>query len=229
MAYAFSMFMDRKDAARQLLPELVQYQGQPDTVLLAIPRGGLELGEVLRDGLGLPLDIVVTKKIGAPENQEFAIGVVDPTGEVICDRLMLNAYEIPWRYVKAEAKRLRQMIHSRYQDYRGTATPPEMQGKTCIVLDDGIATGHTVEAAVRYLRGQRAARIVLAVPVAAPDSLARLTPLVDQVVCLQQPEFFHAVGQFYQTFHQVSDAEAIRILRQGGSANGGISGSDKNH
>lgn len=206
------MFEDRKTAAEKLSGELKKYKGNKDAIILAIPRGALEIGEVLRKKLKLPLDIVVTKKIGAPGNEEFAIGVVDPDGNYSCNEDTLAMYGIPISYVKEEAERLKHVIKRRYEDYRGSATPPDFSGKTCIIVDDGIATGHTVKAAVDYLRRQKVKKIVLAVPVSAVDSAARLEKEVDEFICLERPSDFYAVGQFYQTFGQVSDEEAIRIL-----------------
>lgn len=206
-------YKDRKEAAEKLSEALKAYKGQKDAIILAIPRGALEIGEVLREKLELPLDIVVTKKIGAPGNEEFAIGVVDPSGHVICDESSLRAYGIPMSYVEDEAQRLKHMIKRRYEDYRGSPTPPDLKGKTCIIVDDGIATGHTVEAAVDYLRAQKVKKVVLAVPVSARDSATRLEKKVDEFICLERPENFFAVGQFYKDFPQVSDEQAIRILK----------------
>ncbi|MFH0838165.1 MAG: phosphoribosyltransferase family protein [Patescibacteria group bacterium] len=205
-------YLNRKDAAEKLFPKLEKYKGNKDAILLAIPRGALEIGEVLRNKLKLPLDIVVTKKIGAPGNEEFAIGVVDPDGRHSCNENVLATYGIPMRYVEEEAERLKHVIKRRYEDYRGSPTPPDLKGKTCIIVDDGIATGHTTEAAVDYLRRQKAKKIVLAVPVSAVDAAARLEKKVDEFICLERPDDFYAVGQFYSDFPQVSDEEAKEIL-----------------
>jgi len=206
------MYEDRKDAAEKLIPALEKYKGAKDAVILAIPRGALEIGEVLREKLNLPLDIVVTKKIGAPGNEEFAIGVVDPDGNFTYNQEVAATYSIPLSYIKEEAERLKHVIKRRYEDYRGSPTPPDLKGKICIVVDDGIATGHTTEAAVKYLRHQKANKIVLAVPVSAVDSAARLEKEVDEFICLERPLDFYAVGQFYADFPQVSDEEAKKIL-----------------
>lgn len=205
-------FEDRQSAAEKLVDPLKKYVGVKNAIILAIPRGALQIGAVLREQLHLPLDIVVTKKIGAPGNEEFAIGVVGPDGQYHCDKNTLAGYGIPLSYVEDEAKRLQHMIKRRYEDYRGSPLPPDLKDKICIVVDDGIATGHTTEAAVEYLRRQKAKKIVLAVPVSAADSAARLEKEVDEFICLQKPDDFYAVGQFYQNFPQVSDEEAIRIL-----------------
>ena len=206
------IFKDRKEAAEKLYAALKSYQAKKDVVLLTIPRGALEMGKVLREKLKLPLDIVVTKKIGAPGNEEFAIGVVDPEGNFSYDEGILASYGIPLSYIEEEAERLKHVIKRRYEDYRGDAQPPELKRKTVIVVDDGIATGRTTEAAIDYLRRQQVKKIVLAVPVSAVDSASRLEKKVDEFICLERPLDFYAVGQFYENFPQVSDEEAIKIL-----------------
>lgn len=205
-------FEDRKDAAEALAQLLVHYRNKKNTLILAIPRGALELGVILRDRLNLPLDIVVTKKIGMPGNEEFAIGVVDPEGQVSYDEKILKTYDIPLSYIEEEAKRLTHVIRKRYVDYRGSPKPPDVKGKMCIVVDDGIATGKTAEAAIDYLKSQKAGRIILAVPVSATDSAVRLEKKVNEFILLHRPEEFYAVAQYYHHFPQVSDEEAAKIL-----------------
>ncbi len=206
------MFLDRKGAAQQLIPKLEKYKKNKDAIILAIPRGALELGAVLREKLEIPLDIVVTKKIGAPGNEEFAIGSVGPDGKSQFKESTLKIHEIPMEYVENEAKRLKHVIKRRYEDYRDTKDLPNLKDKICIVIDDGIATGFTVLAAIQYIRRQKPKKIVLAVPVAALDSFDMLKTEVDEMICLEVHEDFFAVGQFYKTFGQVSDEEAKRIL-----------------
>jgi len=205
-------YEDRKDAATRLIPELQKYEGSKNALILAIPRGALEIGAILRDQLKIPLDIIVTKKIGAPGNEEFAIGVVDPEGQTAYDEKILKNYGIPLSYIEDEAKRLTHVIKRRYEAYRGSERPPDVNGKTCIIVDDGMATGRTVEAAITYLKRQKAGKVVLAVPVSAIEAASRLEKEVDEFICLQRPEDFYAVGQFYRHFPQVTDEEAIRIL-----------------
>ena len=168
------IFKDREDAARQLVTQLKKYKVLNDAVILAIPRGALEIGAVLRDELQLPLDIVVTKKIGAPGNEEYAIGSVAPDGSVDVNKEVVAGYGIPQSYIDDEAQRLKHVIKRRYEDYRGDPNPPNLRGKTVIVTDDGIATGFTTMAAIRYIRKQKPEKIVLAVPVAASDSYEKL-------------------------------------------------------
>ncbi len=206
------LYKDRYDAARKLIPKLEKYKGDKDAIILAIPRGALEMGVVLRDKLGLPLDIVVTKKIGAPGNEEYAIGSVGPDGSVQANKEVVASYGIPQSYIDDEAKRLQHVIRRRYEEYRGDPTPPDLKGKTVIVVDDGIATGFTTLAAVQYIRKQNPQKIVLAVPVAATDSHKKLEKEVDEMICLDVRSDFFAVGQFYQNFSQVEDEEAKRLL-----------------
>jgi predicted phosphoribosyltransferase len=206
-------FEDRKEAARQLLPHLKKYAGKLDALLIVIPRGALQMGAVLRDELELPLDIVVTKKIGAPDNEEFAIGAVDPEGGVIMNDEVMMHLDIPEGYLDRTVERLQGLIEKRYRDYRGDLPLPVFRGKTVIVVDDGIATGLTTLAAIRYIRKQKPAKLVLAVPVAAHDSAAKLEKEADELICLMRPEDFDAVGQFYKHFPQVEDEEAIRLLQ----------------
>ncbi|MBI5421900.1 phosphoribosyltransferase [Candidatus Peregrinibacteria bacterium] len=205
-------FKDRQDAARKLLPLLQKYKSNKDAILLAIPRGALELGVVFRDELKLPLDIVVTKKIGAPNNEEYAIGSVAPDGSVEVNQAVVESAGIPPRFIEEEAQRLKHVIKRRYEEYRGSPIPPSLKGKIVIVVDDGIATGFTTQAAVHYIRRQKPKKIVLAVPVSARDSYEKLKPEVDEMICLDTPEDFYAVGQFYETFNQVEDDQAKKLL-----------------
>lgn len=206
------MFKDRQDAAQQLIPKLDKYKAKKDVILLAIPRGALELGAVLKEGLKIPLDIVVTKKIGAPGNEEFAIGSVGPDGESHVKESTLEIHGIPKKYVEDETERLKHVIKRRYEDYRGSADLPNLKDKICIIIDDGIATGFTALAAIQYIRRQKPKKIVLAVPVSALDSFDKLKTEVDEMICLDVRDDFFAVGQFYEKFGQVSDEEAKKIL-----------------
>ncbi len=203
------MFQNRRDAAEKLAATLRRYAGNPGAILLAIPRGALEIGAILREQLKLPLDIVVTKKIGAPGNEEFAVGAVDPEGEVTENP---QAYGLPQGYLKEEAERLKHVIKRRYREYRGDRPLPELKNKIVILVDDGIATGLTTQAALRYITRQKPQKIVVAVPVCAADTAERMKKEVDEWICLEEPEDFYAVGQFYQNFPQVSDEEAKKLL-----------------
>jgi len=210
--FGSNLYRDRVDAARKLMPALQKYKGKKDVLILAIPRGALEMGAVLRDELKIPLDIVVTKKIGAPGNEEYAIGSVAPDGSVEVNQDAMGLYGIPQSYIDDEAQRLKHVIKRRYEDYRGDPNPPDLKGKTVIVVDDGIATGFTTMAAIQYIRKQNPKKIILAVPVSASDSYKKLKSAVDEMICLDVRDDFFAVGQFYEVFNQVSDEQAKKLL-----------------
>lgn len=206
-------FRDRREAgemlAARLLPEAEEYD-----LVLAIPRGGLPLGEIIAKRLQLPLDVVLTKKIGARFNKEYAIGALSLKGRI----LEPQASESDPEYIESETKRIRKLLEARDAKYHQTAKRQEVKNKDVILVDDGIATGSTMLATVDLIHGEGASRIVLAIPVAPPSAVKRLlaSPHVDQVVCLQQPRTFYAIGQFYENFGQVSDEEAISILENTG-------------
>ena len=205
-------FEDRYDAAQQLLPLLEKFKDDPNTILLAIPRGALEMGNFFRDKLRIPLDIVVTKKIGAPDNEEYAVGSVAPDGSMQVDSSVISSLRIPQKYLDMKAQELKKLIDERYKAYRGTSILPDLKNKTVIIIDDGIATGFTTLAAVQYVKTQKPHKVILAVPVAAPDSFKKLQKEVDEIICLKTPWNFSAVGQFYKNFPQVSDKEAKELL-----------------
>ena len=228
-------FKDRFDAARKLAPKLNKYKNAPDTVILAIPRGSLEMGYELSGILNLPLDIVVTKKIPAPGNEEYAIGSIGPDGEALLNEDEVKAYGIPDSYLEAIKSKLMEDINRRYATYRKNLTSahpadktavapeaakgpaniiPDFAGKTVILIDDGIATGFTMKAAIQYLKRNNIKKLIVAVPVAASDSAQQIKYMVDEFICLSVPFFFAAVGQFYEYFPQVTDEQAADYLEK---------------
>ena len=218
-------FKDRFEAARKLAPKLEKYKNAPDTVILAIPRGSLQMGYELSGLLNLPLDIVVTKKIPAPGNEEYAIGSIGPDGEALLNKDEVRYYGIPDSYIDSVKAKLMEDIYRRYETYRKklpaagipaktAALIPSFKDKTVILIDDGIATGFTMKAALDYLRRDGVKKIVVAVPVAAADSAQEIKNMADEFICLSVPFFFAAVGQFYESFPQVSDEEAIVYLEK---------------
>lgn len=203
-------FLDRDDAARQLLQALAKYR-DAKPVILAIPRGAVPMGRVIADALGGELDVVLVRKLGAPFNPELAIGAVDERGTIV-----LNEHA-GWAggtedYVRHEAERQLALIRERRAHYRPGQTPVALAGRTAIVVDDGLATGATMTAALKAARAQGPARLVCAVPVAAQDSLAQVARFADDVVTLATPRPFNAVGQYYRHFTGVSDEEVIEAL-----------------
>ncbi len=205
------MFTDRYDAGRQLAKALAKYKGKKGVLILAIPRGALQMGEVLHDELKAPLDIIVTKKIGHPMSEEYAIGAVGPDGEYVISE---GAADVSPEYIVGERKRLESVVEEKYRRYRGNRPKPSITGKTVIIIDDGIATGSTLIAAIHVIRKQKPAKIVVAVPVAPVEGLAKVKAEADEIICLLVPPDFYAIGQFYDSFPQVEDEEAIAILKK---------------
>ncbi|MEM5814785.1 MAG: phosphoribosyltransferase family protein [Candidatus Aenigmatarchaeota archaeon] len=205
------MFRDRFEAGKLLAKALAKYKGK-DAIVLAIPRGALQIGQVLHEELELPLDIIVTKKIPHPMSEEFAIGAVGPEGEYFVDAMA--AGDTPQSYIEAQRRKLAEAIEDKYARYRGGRPKPVLKGKTVIIVDDGLATGSTMLAAIHVIRKQKPAKVVVAVPVGPPDVAARMGREADEVICLLQPEFFYAIGAFYESFPQVDDEEAIAILKK---------------
>lgn len=207
-------FADRDHAGQALAKALARYRGQRP-VILAIPRGAVPMGRVIADALDGELDVVLVRKIGAPHNPELALGAIDEHGTVHMNP-QAAMYELPHRFIAEEARRQLELIHERRRRY-GVA-PVSLRGRTVIVVDDGLATGATMFAALKAARAQQPAHLVCAVPVAAADSLERVRALADDVVCLAEPEPFFSVGQWYQRFGAVEDDEVMRVLAAGRTA-----------
>lgn len=204
------MFVDRLDAARRLARALAQYRGT-NPLVLAIPRGAVPMAKVIADELGGEVDVVLVRKLPAPGNPEFAIGAVDETGWVY---LADHAHQmgIPESYVEREKAEQVELMQRRRRQYTPVRPPIDPAGRTVIVVDDGLATGSTMIAALHALRAKRPAKLVCSVPVAPAETVYRVEPYCDEMVCLETPFSFYAVGQFYQSFPQVDDGEVIAIL-----------------
>ncbi len=207
------VFADRIEAGRLLAREVLALK-PVDPVVLALPRGGVPVAAEVARALGAPLDLLLVRKIGAPGHRELAVAAVaeGPQPTIVIDRETLDLTGTSEAYVEREAKEELREIARRRTAYLHDRAPLEVAGRTVIVVDDGIATGTTVRAALLALRRRRPARLVLAVPVAPPEVVAALRADVDDLVCLAQPAYFHAVGVHYADFHQVSDDEVISIL-----------------
>jgi putative phosphoribosyl transferase len=204
------MFEDRLDAGERLAKALLDLAGH-DVVVLAIPRGGVIVGEVVARQLGAPLDVVVPRKVGAPGNPELGLGAVAP-GVRVLDERMIRMLGVSPRYLEQEIAAQEREIERRLAAYRAGRAPADVAGKTAIVVDDGVATGGTAVAAVQWAKGQGASKVVLAIPVAPGAALGRLREEADQVVTLAAPEPFFAVGEWYRRFDQVSDEEVVGAL-----------------
>lgn len=206
------MFRDRHDAGRRLAEELGRYAGDERAVVLGVPRGGVVVGGEIARLLDLPLDVVIASKIGAPANPEYAIGAVDPDGRVTPNPEA--GYGIP--ELEHLARPVRERIERRSELYRGGLEPLDLAGAVAIVADDGIATGLTAIAALRYVRSHGVERVVVAAPVIAASAVGVLSGYADEVVAVETPERFGAVGQFYRRFDQTSDDEVLGILAEFG-------------
>jgi predicted phosphoribosyltransferase len=203
-------FRDREHAARLLARELRAYKGH-NPLILAIPRGALPMGKILADELDGELDVALVRKLGAPGNPEYAIGAVCENGEVVL-RESPDIESIPATYVEAEKQRQLAVLEERRARYTPERPPVDPQDRVVIVVDDGIATGATLKAALTLVRKRKPRKLIAAIGVAPAASLAEMRGLADEVVCLETPPWFFAVGEFFENFRQVEDAEVVEIL-----------------
>jgi putative phosphoribosyl transferase len=206
-------FADRGDAGRRLADKLLHLKGR-QPVVLALPRGGVAVGFEIARALDAPLDLVLVRKIGVPWQPELALGAVTDgvSHETFIDWDLARSLDIPDRYIEEETARQLEELERRRKSYCEDRAALEVAGRTAIVVDDGIATGATMRVALQAVRHRGAARLVLAVPVAPPDTLAALAEGADEAVCLETPIGLGAIGFYYRDFHQMSDAEVTDLL-----------------
>ena len=209
-------FRDRDEAALRLVKRLAAYKGK-NPLVLAIPRGAVPMGRIIADALGGELDVVLVRKLRAPFSPEFAVGSVDESGWTYIADYAARAGANP-EYLEAEKQAQLETMRSRRAQYTPIRPPIDPAGRIVIVLDDGLATGATMISALHSLRAKGPEKLICAVPVSPPDTLEKIRKYADEVVCLEAPEWFQAVGQFYLDFPQVEDGEVIEILRQGAKA-----------
>jgi predicted phosphoribosyltransferase len=205
-------FHNRADAGRRLAEKLAAYANRPDVLVLALPRGGVPVGGEVARALGAPLDVFLVRKLGVPGYEELAMGAVATGGIRVLNDEIVDGVGISDDVIDAVAARELQELARRERLYRDERPPPDVAGRTVILVDDGLATGATMRAAVQALRQQQPARIVVAVPTASPDTCEALKAEADDVICAMTPEPFFAVGHWYEDFRQTTDDEVRDLL-----------------
>lgn len=210
----FTGFADRREGGRRLAKALSHYRGRPDTIVLALPRGGVVTAAAIAEELDLPLDVLVVRKLGTPGHEELAMGAIGAGGVRVLNDEVIRTLQIPTSQIDAVTRRESFELARRELRFRGGQPPLQLAGRTVIVVDDGLATGATMSAAIAVVHAQRAARIVLAVPVAPIETCERLRLVADELVYLETPEPFQAVGYWYVDFDQVQDDEVVRTLER---------------
>src|SRR5258706_6921767 len=208
------IYRDRSEAGRELATKLTAYAHRQDVLVLALPRGGVPVGYEVASALGAPLDVFVVRKLGVPGHEELAMGAVATGGVRVLNDQLVERLGIPEPMIDAVAAREQQELAGRERLYRGGRPPPDVRGRTVILVDDGLATGATMHAAIQALRQQNPARIVVAVPTASPETCEEMKAKADDVICGITPEPFHAVGRWYRDFSQTTDEEVHLLLAQ---------------
>ncbi|OGY41952.1 MAG: phosphoribosyltransferase [Candidatus Buchananbacteria bacterium RBG_13_36_9] len=208
------IFKNRQDAGQKLAEKLKEFKDQKETIILALPRGGVVTAFEIAKELNLPLDLVVPRKIGAPHNEEYAIGAITESGEGIFNQEVIDSLKISKEYLNNKVTEEKKEAERRLKTYRQDRPILNLENKTVIIVDDGIATGLTMRAAIKSVREKGAKKIIVAVPVSAKDSLKIIQAEVDKVICLDAPLFFGAVGAFYEDFGQTSDEEVIELMEK---------------
>lgn len=207
------MFNNRNDAGVQLTSRLKGYKDQLGVLVLALPRGGVATGYEIARYLNVPLDVVIVRKIGFPGQPELAIGAVSETGTVVLNESIISTYGVPKDYIDREISRQKEEISRRVKLYRKGKSLPNLEGKTIILVDDGVATGATIKAAISTLRKEKIRKLIVALPVAPPEAANELDQMVDEFICVETPPDFMAVGAHYVDFTQVSDEEVVKLLQ----------------
>jgi putative phosphoribosyl transferase len=208
-------FADRADAGRRLASALSEFAGRDDVLVLGLPRGGVPVAFEVARALRAPLDVYLVRKLGVPGHEELAMGAIASGGTRVVDERVVGELGIAEEAIAAVAATEQRELERRERLYREGRPPPAVEGRAAILIDDGLATGSTMRAAAAALRERSPARVIAAVPVAPPETVRRLAPEVDELVCLATPEPFYAVGLWYEQFGQTSDEEIIELLSRG--------------
>jgi putative phosphoribosyl transferase len=208
------MFNDRRDAGVHLASRLEEYKGQTGVLVLALPRGGVATGYEIAHYLKVPLDIVIVRKIGFPGQPELAIGAVSETGRVVLNESIISMYGVSKDYVEREVSQQKKEISRRAELYRKGKRLPSLEGKTIILVDDGVATGATMKAAIITLKEEKLKKLIVALPVAPAGMADEIEQMANTLICIETPFDFMAVGAYYHDFTQVSDEEVIDLLKR---------------
>ena len=222
-------FANRREAGKELAGRLGAYRGRTDLVILALPRGGVPVAFEIAEALDAPMDIFVVRKLGMPGHPEFAMGAIATGGVRVMSQDVIRSYGIPPEQIEAVARAEHAELERREREYRGGRTPIELQGRTVILVDDGLATGSTMRAAVQAVRAHEPAGVIVAVPVGATSTCQELAAITDETICARMPERFSSVGLWYRDFSQTTDDE-VRMLveeharRQAASAGVSLAG-----
>jgi putative phosphoribosyl transferase len=211
-------FRDRSEGGRQLAAELAAYAGRKDVIVLALPRGGVPVSFEVATTLGVPLDVLVVRKIGFPGREEFAIGALASGGVRLLNEDIVRRFGIRREEIERATEREQAELERREAEYRGSRPFPDLRDKTVILVDDGLATGSTMRVAVEALRAEGPARIVVAVPVSAAETCDAFRDIADEIICALTPAHFQAVGQWYDDFSQTTDAEVHDLLARSRAA-----------
>ncbi|MEW6066850.1 MAG: phosphoribosyltransferase [Nitrospirota bacterium] len=205
-------YKDRKDAGIFLCSLLTPYKNKKDIMVLALPRGGVVVGYEIAKALNCPFDIIIVRKIGFPDNPELAIGAISETGIVVLNEGIISTYGISEGYIEKEITNQKKEILRRIDLYRRGKGISPLDGKIIILVDDGVATGATIKAAISTLKKEKISRLIVALPVSPEDTAEDIKKMVDEFICPEIPEWFMAVGNYYEDFTQVSDEEVVEIL-----------------
>lgn len=207
-------FKDRKDAGRKLAEHAATYRDTPDLLVLALPRGGVPVAYEVAKGLNAPMDVFLVRKLGTPGHEELAMGAIASGGVRVLNRQLINYLNIPESQVEAVAEKEEQELQRREREYRGDRSRPDLENRTVFVVDDGLATGASMKAAVQGLREMNPRKIIVAVPTAAQETCEDLGNEADEIICLSTPAQFSAVGAWYEDFSQTTDEEVKELLRK---------------
>jgi len=208
------LFKDRKDAGRKLAERLIKYAGTT-VIVFGLPRGGVPVAAEVARMLKMPLDVFMVRKLGLPGNEELALGAISAGGVRILNQDVIEMFDVPEPVIDQVTQKERRRLDDRQRVYRGERAFPDVEGKTVILVDDGLATGASMMAAVESVRHLKPGRIVVAVPVAPPSACKELAVRVDEIICLYTPPMFEAVGAWYEDFSQISDDEVRELIQRG--------------